>query len=783
MKRLLHLPSALAWTSSLLFVLTPFARLSAQTDTDGDRIPDQLETSPFHVIAGEFTYQQAKDDATRRGGRLASFTDSTEFDGAKASIVIWAEDVPVTTPPTAPRLVPYPIWIGLEKNTTWAWSDTSPTAFLATNWAVGEPSANVSHTRGGLNSTQKWQAFSPTQLSGYLLELPITNPNSKDSDGDGASDYTELFNLHTNPNVANFGSTIPLASVDFTNTNVNGTYEGLLADLNYGPAAALTLKVTSTGGFSGSLHSASGRKSLKGTFASNGTATATINFGGGLVSYLHLVIAPDSISGIYRVGASVSASPILINPTLVGELRRPSYSKSSPNPHAGSYTIVIPAASPPTSGEPGGDGYLVGTLKSDGKATFTGLSSDGQVLKWSGNVLEGDLLSFFSGFAGGKGFASGNLLLRSSADVDSANGLAGLADLDGEIFVKRTYSAGASASYAFTSNAYGSLYRSAPFNLLSSFADYSTGADNSILDFVAGPYSGQEVVTTWAIENKLSTPTTQTRSLSGGINSKNGELSAKYRYSDSAEDYASTNAKLKGVILQKSGEVRGNYNMGLGNSGRIQLAPNLDGLVAPVNIISPRSKTIGSQGGSYKIYITSAELWDAVVSYDFSPYPTTTDWVNLSDDSGNGDGVITVEIERNGNLYPRSAKIEIAGITHSIRQNQATYGEGDDGSGGGGDNSTVTISPIARTVDTFSQSYLVTVTGYDAANSTNPLLDFTSPVSWASVIYTPGEPLEDGTPQGVATVFVDYNPFIFNRTTQLTIGGIPHTLTQLWYSL
>jgi hypothetical protein len=521
---------------------------------------------------------------------------------------------------------------------------------------------------------------------------------------------------------------------------------------------------------------------VKGTFATNGTTTVPIKLGG-LVSYLHLVIAPDSESGIYRVWASISASPYEINASMVGQLRRPIYSKSIPNPRQGAYTIVLPAANPTGTGQPGGDGYLVGTLKSDGKATFTGLSSDGQVLKWSGNVLEGDVLSFYSSYAGGKGFASGELLLRSSADADSSNGLAGLADVDGEIYVKRNSSAGSSTGYAFISAAYGSLYRSAPYNLLSSFADYSTGADNSILDFVAGPYSGQEVVTTWATNNKLSLPKTQTRSLSGAIGSKNGELSAKYQYNDPADGYASSSAKLKGVILQKSGEVRGNYNMSGGSSGRIQLQPNFDGLVAPVNTISPRSKTIGSQGGSYKIYITSKELWNAVISYDFSPYPTTTDWVDISDDSGSGDGVITVDIAANQNLYPRSAKITIAGITHTIMQNQAIYGEDGGGSGGGGSGSTVTISPVVRTVDTFSTSYTVTVTGYDPANSPNPAADFASPVSWASVIYTPGAPLEDGTPQGVATVFVDYNPFIFNRTTQLTIGGVPHTLTQLWYSL
>lgn len=770
----------LAWASSILLAATPTALLAAATDTDGDGIPDQLETSPFHVIPGEFTYQEAKNDAARRGGRLASFTDSTEFNGAKASMVVWTQDVQEGA---TPRLVPYPIWIGLEKAATWAWADGSSTAFLGTNWAAGEPSADVSRTRGGLNSTQKWQAFNPAQISGYLLELPATNPNSKDSDGDGASDYTELFSFHTNPNVANFGMATPLASVDFTSSLVNGSYEGLLANLTQGLTSSLTLKVTSKGAFSGSLVGSSGKASVKGTFATNGTASVTVKLGGNLVSYLKLVIAPDAVSGIYRVGASFSASPDGSNPTMVGELRRPIYSKTAPYPYPASYTIVLPAPATPKTGQPGGDGFLIGSLKSDGKATFTGLTSDGQALKWSGNLLEGEVLAFFSAFAKGKGFADGYLSMRQTADIDPVDGLVSEADLDGEVYIRRDGSAGSSASYAFTSNAYGSLYRNAPYNMLNSFADFTTGADNSILDFIAGPFSGQEVVTTWATNNKWSLPETQTRKLSGGINSKNGELTANYRYSEFIETYASSNSKLKGVILQKSGEVRGNYNMGAGFSGRIQLLPNYDGLVAPVNIISPRSKSIGPQGGSYKIYITSSEAWDAVITYDYSPYPVASDWLTLSEESGTGDGTITVTVEENGAYYPRSAKIKIAGITHTINQKQAIYDPygGGDGSGGGGTVSDVVIDPVTRVVDTLTNVYQVTVTGYDPDKSANPALDFVSPVSWATVVYAPGDPLEDGTPTGVATVTVDYNPYFFNRTTQLTIGGIQHTLTQLWY--
>jgi len=579
----------------------------------------------------------------------------------------------------------------------------------------------------------------------------------------------------TDPNVANFEA---LASVDFTDPMVNGTYQGLLFDLNEAPApdTALTLKVSSKGGFSGTLNSAFGKNSLRGTFASDGTASATVK-SGDLISYVHLVIVPESGSGMYRVAAKLGASPDGTNPTLVGELHRPIYSKSFPNPHAGSYTIVIPAPTlgpedPPSPGQPTGDGHLLGMLMSDGKATLRGRTSDGQTLKWSGNLLEGDMLSFFSGFAKKDGFAIGDIFIRDSSR----------SDLDGELSISRKFSGGTSASYGFISDAYGSLYLRVPYPLLPIFADFTTAADNSILGFDAGPFSGQEVVTTWATNNRLSTPKTQTRSMSGGINSKSGQLSVNYNFNDPALSYSSTKSRLEGVILQKSGEVRGSYIVGAGVSGRVELLPNYAGLSAPVNIITPRSESIGPQGGSYIIYITSSEPWGTSISYDFSPLGGANNWLQLAPQSGSGDGIVRVTVAANPNFFPRSAKIEIAGRTHSITQKQAIYQIGSPGSGTGGtdDASRVTISPTSRVVSTFSQQFEVLVSNYDPANSTNPDADFLSPVNWASVIYAPGEPDADGVPQGVATVLVEFNPFFFTRRATLRIGGVPFLLTQLW---
>ncbi len=212
-------------------LLTP-----TNADADGDGIRGGQETGPFYVIPGTFTYDQAVKDAARRGGHLATIESALELSQMQTAISLGQ----INSPMPLPKLVvPYPLWIGLEglgaaPPYTWQWQDAS-TAFIASNWATGEPAAVAGRNRGRLTNTQKWEAANPAIGSGYLLELTPTDPLAKDTDGDGGNDYDELFRLITDPLVPSFGQGPAVPVVPFSSSSVNGNYEGYLTQFSLGP--------------------------------------------------------------------------------------------------------------------------------------------------------------------------------------------------------------------------------------------------------------------------------------------------------------------------------------------------------------------------------------------------------------------------------------------------------------------------------------------------------------------------------------------------------------------
>jgi hypothetical protein len=761
-------------------------------DEDADGIRGGLEKGPFYVIPGAFTFEEAAKDAARRGGKLATISSPGEYQRMSLALDIWKrQGYPVS------RNLPTPLWIGLQYiGGAWQWQDGSDPAWIASNWQPGQPAGDPSLRYAGLlGSTNQWLNYlpaSPAFRRGYLLELPVTSPSDtyeivdgqnvilskgKDTDGDGASDYDELFRLLTDPNVPNFGLTGGIPLVDFKNPLVNGSYEGFLTDVIKGPISSFTLKVTSKGGFTGSIKGATGSGTVRGNFASNGIANLSVKFGKAQESFLSLLIAPDPVSGIYRVSGSLTGNPANNAAPLVTELRRAAYGKSSPTPDAGSYTISIPASTVAKEGQPNGDGYLVGTVSSSGLAKLRGYSSEGHALSWSGNVVEGDFLSFFSVLGKNLGYLNSNLFLRKFADVDPVYGLVSESDVDGNLLVVRNATLG-SAGYSFRSSAYGSLYHKVSYAQLPSFNEFAPQPNNSILKFVDGIFSGQDVVSTWTTSNQITTPKTQTRSLSAKINSSTGEMTGSYNYNDPAQGYVKSSAKFGGVVLQKSGEVRGYYTGGT-FPGQVLLQPNLDGSTAPVNLISPRSKDVGHKGLSYQVYVTSSEPWKAVVmpadtsTYSPNYYGDPTTWVSVTPSAGEGNGVVTVTVYQNNTWYNREATVMIAGLKHKIEQGYG-FGVGSDA---------VTISPVAKAVPVAGANYLVQVQNYNAlTSSANPDFDFYSPVDWVTVDYTAGNTTPDGRNQGIAVVTVAPNPGQTNgyisRTVDITIGGLTHRIVQ-----
>jgi hypothetical protein len=196
----------------------------ALADTDGDGLSDGWEVGlgRFSIIAGSYTWQQARADAKSRGGDLASFPDENRWNRA-------------LEPLGANALDDYTgLWIGASDaatDGTWTWVNGE--AFSFQQWAATRPISTAGNTLdyaevsgGAAAEIGKWYDRSPTTIrDGYILETGYatdpkaddadgdglndnqeqaagTNPFMADTDGDGLSDSQEVNLTHTNPKLA-----------------------------------------------------------------------------------------------------------------------------------------------------------------------------------------------------------------------------------------------------------------------------------------------------------------------------------------------------------------------------------------------------------------------------------------------------------------------------------------------------------------------------------------------------------------------------------------------------
>lgn len=161
-------------------------------DTDGDGLSDGKEAGAgrFSVIAGAFTWQQARADAHERGGELACFPSKVRWN--KVMELLGADALDGYTG----------LWIGASDavvDGSWTWVNGE--AFDFNQWASGKPGTADGNTldfaevSGGDSSGEigKWYDRSSTSIrDGYILEIGYsTDPTRGDTDGDALSDSIE----------------------------------------------------------------------------------------------------------------------------------------------------------------------------------------------------------------------------------------------------------------------------------------------------------------------------------------------------------------------------------------------------------------------------------------------------------------------------------------------------------------------------------------------------------------------------------------------------------------
>lgn len=338
----------------------------------------------------------------------------------------------------------------------------------------------------------------------------------------------------------------PVSSADSPSRDVAkaaGTYAGVIELGGATRGAIEGVKLTSTGGVSGTIWLNGVRRGFRGSLGN------PIDAGGGVILNLELTLTAGTedgfgLSGQVAGGYSVDAQ------------RRTAFTKQSPAPQSGApYTMVIRAPGSPDVA-PGGDGYGTLSVSALGLCTGSLTLADGTAVTLAGAVgrSNGSLAewSFYRAIYGANpgGYLAGKITFRDEI---------GISDLDGDWqWVKRP----SSPSFNVTRKVVGSRYN-VPLTgeralSLASDGDQNiwlrwSGVDLSSLPNLAITQLNR--TGTWSRANRLVFYGPEKVTLS--FNPRSGLLTG------TCIDLArGINCRFGGVILQKQNRFGGSYRVG-----------------------------------------------------------------------------------------------------------------------------------------------------------------------------------------------------------------------------
>ena len=478
-----------------------------------------------------------------------------------------------------------------------------------------------------------------------------TDPLSLDTDGDGVSDGAEVNDMGSDPLVDEFGGNEP-SLVDFTNPAVWGAYYGLIIEEDGSSVGYLSLKVSKKGSFSGKLSGYTGLKSsFKGKFDALGQYTGQQFNAFGLSSNADFqleVSAPNT----YRLGGVLKGADDRKQYLI---LRKTIYSKSNPTADAGKYTMLMPSETTSLSSVPAGDGFAYGSVRTDGKVKLKGYSNAGNKITYSGVIVEGDLIPFFS-------------LAKSKSGKESVTGMLQIADIpnvsdfSGSIRHSQTVANSGSAyaaGYDTSLSAIGSRYVGAGFALLPT-TDFMATTNNAVASFAGGTFGGEDYVFTWESTGKMTAPKLPIYRTKAKFKNKDGYFNGRYDSFDPAANFVRTKADFRGVVIQKQGLVSG-QSVVQGLSGRYSITPNDGGTSAPATTLTPRAKDVSSVAASYIVQVVVDTPWQVEI-------PGDATWVTTDVAEGTGNGQVTITVEENATGRDREAEVRIAGLVHKVEQ-------------------------------------------------------------------------------------------------------------------
>ena len=216
-----------------------------------------------------------------------------------------------------------------------------------------------------------------------------TNPLKKDTDGDGVNDYDEVKVTHTNPNTPSFGTGNQGVKIPYGQSTVHGDYEGMVYDPKAGVAFKQTLRLSTSGSFSSQLKGLRRDTSFRGTFSKAGVFTGKPGDAEGVTSVRMEVVKQNS--GSYFVQGYYSTRT---GGKLYFELRRSAYTNTKT--YKKSSKVTFQASLADGSSGPKGVAVATGRIRSNGKTTFSVYLPDGSRSSFSGPVLAGNLIAFYT---------------------------------------------------------------------------------------------------------------------------------------------------------------------------------------------------------------------------------------------------------------------------------------------------------------------------------------------------------------------------------------------------
>ena len=643
-------------------------------DSDGDGLSDGDELYPYYIINGDFTWEEANADAIARGGRLLVIQNQDDYMALKRRL---GNILPLSLWAGATDAVSEGNWVLVNGTTlnlnTWlqpsivtSWSDyysTSPP--IRVPWAIGKPN-NFNNADGLVLGTDLMFEDRPvTERRGYLIEYSRTDPNNKDGDGDGVSDFAEIQN-GTDPNKRNSFSGIPdlgdvgnfpPVAVPFA-TKAQGlatSYYGLVYDPTEGHVARITMKVNSKGAFKYSYLGLAANIKATGRGSFNATTGA---FEGaapkGLVGVEKLQMQYVEVSvgvwAVYGVLTNLDGSQLGL------ELRR---AQKTTLPANSAITMALPVMSSDITG-PLGDGIITGSVKK-GAVTLSIYNPDGGRATFKGPVLDSDLLALYALSSNGKKAALiGSINMKSTRESLDYDGILRFyTQINGIDQLRMVY---------------GSRYRP-PSKCQSPIITINLAGYNTSYELFEGDMDGVAKVGAWDAKNKITIPRSPTEVATAKFAPKTGVLSFNYTVTNEATG-VKTLATSFAIAQQGMSEIRGFYTTPL-TTGQF-IVNSYSGPSPLITRITPINKLVSSLQNIYYVQVSTPGAWDVILS----EIPTTqggVPWVTAEIVSGgivggvdplkgSGPGVVKFTVQENTTGLWWYATFEVAGIKHYLTQ-------------------------------------------------------------------------------------------------------------------